>query len=438
MSRLPDRLPDWLADPALGPAWDRIRHRFEATGQAYGRVVLRVADRDQRHAVGTLLGRTLTRESVRIDLAVLDERLRERSGLGGLREVLTAVLGRAPRDRVAVRAQRQLAREEPLALAGSLVEAPWVPEWVAGLRRSGLLTSRPDAAEAIRAAASVLNRLAGGEPGAISGSRVELGARLLGDSHALDRDRLVHQLVIRGLAASAGIPVPNGSLERERLWAEFGVQPDLLSRTCLTRGLRPAGDSPVAVRLRIAADAGDPVHVTQWDLRRFDSFEFMSGVRVLVCENPRVVEAIAEQAIQGWAAVCTSGEPNLVVQAVLRRLAGAGARLSYHGDFDWPGIAIANRVIDRFGARPWRMSAADYLTAVRPDGPPLGSQQGPVTPSWDEALGAAMRSHQRAVHEESVLPGMLAGMVSDMPATMVGARASTQPNRCPPPPGAPA
>lgn len=413
------RPPGWLTDPALGPAWNRIRDRFEAAGlQAHGRVAVCVADRDQRHAVGALLGRTVTRDTVRIDLAVLDERLRERSGLGGLGEVLTSVFGQAPRDRVAARAQRRLAREEPLALATELVDAPWGPEWVAGLRRSGLLTSRPDATAAIRAAAAVLNCLAREQPSAVSGSRVELGARLLGDSHALDRDRLVHQLVLRGLAAAAGVPMPNGSLERERLWADFRVQPDLLSRTCLVWGLRPLGDSPVAARLRMAADAGDPVHVTDWDLRRLDSFGPMAsvptgGVPVLVCENPRVVEAMAERAVAGWAAVCTSGEPNLVVHSVLERLARAGGEVRYHGDFDWPGVAIANRIVERFGARPWRMSAADYLAAVRPDGPSLGSHSGPVTPSWDAALGEAMRLHQRAVHEESVLADMLATMAEE-------------------------
>ena len=41
--------------------------------------------------------------------------------------------------------------------------------------------------------------------------------------------------------------------------------------------------------------------------------------------------------------------------------------LRYHGDFDWPGIAIANSVIRRHDATPWRLSAADYQAAVRED-----------------------------------------------------------------------
>ncbi|WP_267881538.1 DUF2399 domain-containing protein [Streptomyces sp. NRRL WC-3725] len=33
---------------------------------------------------------------------------------------------------------------------------------------------------------------------------------------------------------------------------------------------------------------------------------------------------------------------------------------AYHGDFDWPGIALANRIIHRYGVQPWRMGAEEY------------------------------------------------------------------------------
>ncbi|MBT2512199.1 DUF2399 domain-containing protein [Arthrobacter sp. ISL-30] len=102
-------------------------------------------------------------------------------------------------------------------------------------------------------------------------------------------------------------------------------------------------------------------HVTEWDLRRISSFASAAGTRMLVCENPRVIEGMAERGVDGWAAVCTSGEPNLVVDKVLGNLSRAGVDLYYHGDFDWPGMAMANRVITKFCARPWQMTADEYL-----------------------------------------------------------------------------
>ena len=98
------------------------------------------------------------------------------------------------------------------------------------------------------------------------------------------------------------------------------------------------------MRLSVAAEVGDPVHITPWDLARSE-LVVAAGLVVLVCENPAVLEAAAQSCGGSVAVVCTSGMPSLVAMDLLRRLAGAGALLRYHGDFDWPGIAIANRLV---------------------------------------------------------------------------------------------
>ena len=178
------------------------------------------------------------------------------------------------------------------------------------------------------------------------------------------------------------------------------MRADLVSATCLALGLRRR-DGPVAARLDLAADAGDPVHLTAWDLRRC---VLRVPPVVLVCENPRVLEAVAEPLRRPGAVVCTAGEPALVVLDVLAAL--GGAELRYHGDFDWPGVAIANRLVSRFGVEPWLMDSATYEGAVRPASPVLAGA--PIDPTWDPELGAAMRLHGGAVHEESVLADLLA------------------------------
>jgi len=66
------------------------------------------------------------------------------------------------------------------------------------------------------------------------------------------------------------------------------VSPDLVSSTCLCLGLAPGDGSSVAARLGGAG--GDPLHVTAWDLQR-SSAVWRAGAPVLVCENPRVLEA---------------------------------------------------------------------------------------------------------------------------------------------------
>jgi uncharacterized protein (TIGR02679 family) len=395
-------LPDWVAAPELAEVWDRVRARVETTGlPPQGRVTVTIASRESRHALGALLGRTVTRERMAIDLAELDARLASRSGQPGLAAVLEALSGRPLRDRRREREELTQRREEPLSLAMSLLEAPWVEPWVAGLRRTGLLTNRPDGGRLIADAAVVLREVTAER---LPRSRVELGGQLLGNSHALDEDRPLHLVVLRGLAAAAGVALPASARDRRDLWQSYGVMPDLISSTCLTLGLRTIGDDPVSERLRLAAEAGDPVHLTAWDLRRCE-LTLGSDRSVLVCENPRVLEAVAETYGGQRPVVCTSGEPNTVVMTVLERLVPA-ARLRYHGDFDWAGIAITNRLVARAAVEPWLMTASDYETGLQAGSPVLLDT--PVEPSWDPELGAAMRLHGVAVHEESVLAALLA------------------------------
>lgn len=401
-------LAEWVRDPGLVPVWAAARDRMERNGvQPSGVVTVTGLDRASRHAVSGLLGRPVVRDSVRVDLHVLDDVVRERSGVGGLVAVLEA-LGGPLRNRPAERSSVTAAREAPYSALRSwlhhrpdVATQPWVEPWLAGVRRSGLLSRDPDGVSTLlRAVRIASDRGAGAEPVA----RTQLAADSTGDSHALDEGTVLAQLVLRALAAAAGEPMPTTASGRRALWDRYGVLADAVSSTCLTLGLRPGEDTPVARRLRLAADAGDPVHVTGWDVVRSD-LSIGPDTWVLVCENPRVLEAVAEQRGGDVVVVCTAGMPGLVALEVLRRLRDGGAYLAYHGDFDWPGIAIANRMVAQVGCHPWRMSAADYLTAARDDGPPL--EGSPVSPSWDVTLGTAMKRRGVAVHEEAVVAGLI-------------------------------
>lgn len=388
----------WFADPALTRIWTVLRTRFEARGlRPEGRVVLTGLTRDERHAASALIGRPVTTSRLVLDLAQLDASLEQRSGVGGLAAVIEVVSGSGLTDRPAARAQRAAAREAPIVLARDLLAGrPWLAHWLDGVRGSGVLTRTSDPELAVRHAAAVLAVLPGTDGRPVA--RTELAAARAGGSHALDDGTAAAALVLRALAAQSGDLPPTTTAARRGLWERFGVRVDMVSTTCLTLGLR-AGEG--GARLALAADGGDPVHITPWDLRRCT---LSPPPRVLVCENPRVLEAVAERYGGAVPVVCTSGQPALVVLDVLRAL--AGSELRYHGDFDWPGVAIANRLVVEAGVVPWRMGAEHYEAALGPARLPLSGA--PVDPAWDPELGAAMRRHGVAVHEEAVLEDLLA------------------------------
>lgn len=388
-------VPDWLADLALEPLWRRAAEALEQRGLTpAGRVVVAGLDRSGRHAVAGMLGRRVLTDRVQIDLGELDRFLRERSGVGGLREVVEAVRGEPLTDRSALRSARSAYREEPFAAARDWLAAhpepalPWADEWLAALRRTGYLSRRRDPAGLLRRALEILSDRFGSVGTAEVVSRVDLAARICGDAHALDDDSPLAHLVLRGLATAFDVEPPASATQRRALWERVGVQSDSVSSTCLTFGVRDG-----------------LAHLTPWELAR-SPVRVASGAAVLVCENPRVLEAFAQRRPE-VVVVSTAGEPNLVTLDVLRALRDGGADLRYHGDFDWPGVAIANRLVRALKLRPWRMTAADYRSAVGELPERLELAGVPVGPDWDTDLGRAMTELGTAVHEESVLESLL-------------------------------
>ena len=398
--------PGWWSVDVLSRVWAQLAERLERNGlQARGSIVVNQLDRSERHALGGLLGQVLAADSCRVDLSMLDERLLTRSD-EGLTRAAERVLGRSLVNRPAQRQARGEWREAPFDVARAWLEQHpdldqrWVQTWLAALRRDGVLVRDSDPSGLLLRALSVLAACLD-DPVRPGKARTELAAGTAHDAHALDDDGKLSQLVLRALAARVDRPTPTSAAERRDIWESVGVTTDSVSTTCLTRGLGVLEIWSGAARYRLAAESGDPIHVTWWDLRR--GLGMTPGQEVFVCENPRVLEAIAERGLDGIAIVCTSGRSTLVVLEVLRRLAESGAHIRYHGDFDWPGIAMANQLVAMFDVEPWRMSADDYLDS--PAGLPLVGSE--VAPAWDAELGAAMRHRGLAVHEEAVLGGLL-------------------------------
>lgn len=370
-------LPDWLADPALLPVWRRLRAPLE---RGVRTTRLTALDRPTRHALSGVLGRPLVGD-VPLVLADVSGLLESRAGLT-LEQVVVAATGPL-RDRAA----EQTARSAPLDVLAAADQ-----QWADDVRRSGLLTRQPEAEVLARQAVSVRALL----PASPARLRTELAVAATGDAHALDEGRALAALVVRGLAG--GTPPATVTARRE-LWEAWGVLADTVSTSVLTLGLRPVAHGPRERALCEAADRGDPVHLSSWHLRRLDVA--LGSGRVLVVENPSVLESFATREGGRCAIVCTAGWPAAVALDLLDRLA---VPLAYHGDFDWRGVEICSWLRDRRGVEPWRMSAADYLAA--PGGGPLTGRE--AATAWDPALAEAMRERGDAVHEEQVVEQLLA------------------------------
>ncbi|EIV94703.1 DUF2399 domain-containing protein [Frankia sp. QA3] len=407
----------FLADPALRPLWQAVAAALDRNGLDWrGRLTLPVLPAEGRRRLGVLVERPVPvgrRALPLADVAAAVERL---TG-GGLVEALVA-LDCAPRGRreaaQARRAESQhrrvtLDRAVETYLAGLAQpdspdadgvgrDAGWSAGWRDAAWSDGLFAGRTpeEVAGLVRTVAAVLAHTGSGL------SRGEIAARECGDAHALDGSTRLAALITRALVARDG---PAGE---RAAWERAGMPLDLVSAPVLTWALPLLGDSAVARAARAMTAAGLPLHLTVLALRAAP-LTIAAGTPVLVVENPRLVEAAARRRLPA-AVLCTGGNPATAPTEAIAKLSASGAALRYHGDFDAAGLAMTARA-GAAGCVPFRMSAADYRTAVeaaRAEGVELPRDPAPAPPTpWDPDLAAAFTAERAIVHEERLMDTVL-------------------------------
>jgi uncharacterized protein (TIGR02679 family) len=398
-------------DPQLRPLWVAVHDRL-CRGDLTDRsvVTVRSDDPDVRRAVDRLLGRVSTAGRLNVRVDTLDAVL-TRAGADA-RRLAVAACGPVV-DRSAARAGAVAAKDKAWAriLAHPAAVEPTLAAWLGELRRQGRL-ARAGGQAAFTAALDVLEVLPRtGEPV----GRAVLAAAILGNEHALDDKTDTERLVTAGLAVQAGVERPTTAAGRAALWRTAGVTFDAVSAAVLTLGLRPLPNGPLTEAAARWADGGVPLPIPATALTT-ESWRLRAGQVVFVCENPSVLEAAAAKL--GPASpplVCVSGMPSRAATALLSALAGGGADLRYHGDFGTGGVVIANLIISRHGAKPWRMSTADHGNAARR----LATAGRTPTPlrgrvpqaSWDSELQVAISRYGFEITEEHVLSDLLVDLV---------------------------
>lgn len=385
-----------LGRPALAPLWAALRRRLEISAGPVARVRVGPLDRGQQAALADLLGlERLPGEQAVVSVARLDAAL---APMGfDARAAVEAVSGPLV-DRAG---QRAAARSERATLWDWLGQHPRVmaepglAPWVAAMRAGGVIGgSVPRTRALLEHALAVLAALP-----ADGRSLPSFSDAVVGDPHALDDGTRLSNTVLRAVATLRDRDPPVDAEQRRAAWHQVGVACDALSTGVLVAGLRPTGDSVLATTLRAWTDAGQAAVVTLAQLQAGAALD-VGDASVTAVENPSVVaEALRRFGARCPPLVCAAGWPTSAAVTLLRRLADGGASLRYHGDFDGEGLRIGAHVADRTGAVPWRMTATDYLAAVRPTGPPVGR----VTDApWDPALAPELRRHGIGLPQEAV------------------------------------
>lgn len=394
-------------DDDLRPLWKAVHKRLCRGGVSDTSVIaIPDATSEVRRAVDRLLGRVSGSGPLRVPLGRLNIALAQ---AGTDAAALATTIHGPVIDRRAARAAAIARTGDDWAKILSHPAAADTPlaDWLARARAEGRL-GRSGGTDAFLAALDVLAVLPLTDAPV---GRPVLAAAVLGGEHDLDDATPAARLVTAGLAARFGIPVPPDASGRAALWAAAGVTFDAVSTPALTLGLRPAHAGPLTRAAATWAHSGVPLPLPAAAIAA-EPWRVPAGQVVSVCENPSVIEAAAAQlGPTAPPTICVSGMPGRAVTALLTQLSAGGARLRYHGDFGAGGITIANLIIARHGAVPWRMSVADHDDAVRRLAG-LGRTPTPLrgrTPeaSWDRDLASAIDRYGAEITEEHVLEDLL-------------------------------
>jgi len=402
------RLQRLLGGEKLAALRRRLRQRFERAAPDAAKQGFRLSNLnpDEHAALAALLGRSPRFSgSMSVDVQAVDAALARAGIAGSLREALEHLDG--PIVNLAARRSliaAQWARvREPCDHPG-LAHLLRTPSGVGLLKR--LSGQQPEeAACLLHRAQEVLRRLP-----ARGLTRAQLAADVLGDAHALDTGNPVATLVLAALRQTTdtdqeegGTPEESGGNTARDLWAAVGVLVNELARPALVLNL------PLKEGCISGACAGEPAYLSLRTLLRSPPAWQVAGRDIYVCENPNLLAIAADRLGPRCAPlVCTDGMPAAAQRSLLAQLARAGGRLHYHGDFDWPGLRIANHVMDTYGAHSWRFATADYLAAAGVAPRPGRRLEGiEVAALWDANLAPAMAQHQLAIDEEAVAQHLL-------------------------------
>ena len=403
-------LPDSLLDPRMRSVWTAARQRLDKGGPASRGRIRPGLNPHSRLVIASLIGREPTKT---VDLTNLEQALIDRGIGSNLDEALTR-LGHPP-SAVASRRRAEKARtiavREAIKTQVSSWPEPWSDQWAKTVKSAGLLSTL-DPQETTRLTCRVrtlLDHLNHNPSGLFS--RTELAAHLYGSSHALDNNRKLFRFVEHALR----LRIRRSDLHGRELFEHVGIEHCLVSAPVLTWAIPAIKDNPLGKQIHEANRGNLPLHINLYALRQ-NRVRVPPDTRVLVVENPRLVEAAAQRNLPACV-IASNGNPTTAVTTLVSQLANSRARLWFHADFDQAGFMIGN-LWYKNGHRPWMMTHTDYLNAVREaekDGLDLPVDNKPrscgETP-WDPKLRSAYQNRCLQIHEEFLADGVLTGFVN--------------------------
>lgn len=223
-----------------------------------------------------------------------------------------------------------------------------------------------------------------------------------GNPHALDRGMPLRKLLIYYASERYGLEIPKTLHETDVFFEMLNLNVDESPRLVLTYGLDAFDIEGRGLGWDVFYTRSEPLNLSTQNLKSVMSLHAISD-KVWCYENPSTFFRSIQRSPQN-AAICTSGQPNLLVYKVLDKLVERH-QLVYSGDFDPEGLLIANRLKKRYSCMDlWFFTVENYRLALSNEviSETRLKQLEQLTDDGLQLVGTEMQCIKRAGYEERI------------------------------------
>lgn len=195
--------------------------------------------------------------------------------------------------------------------------------------------------------------------------------RTTGNPHFFDHHQLAGKLLVYCMQVDQQVKglrepgMPKTTEELNELLGCYGLMRDDLWSFVSCRGLVAEGETGLHPVWKAAAETGTVLNVPMKELLKIKRIWPVKGNTIWVIENSSVCSTIVDEVAYA-PVICTHGQFRTASWVVLDLLVEAGCRLYYSGDLDPEGIAMAQRLKNRYQEQVfyWRMDVESYEKTI--------------------------------------------------------------------------
>ncbi|RXS90259.1 TIGR02679 family protein [Geobacillus sp. PK12] len=397
MSTVKEATAFFRSEPGFKRLFAEMKRKYESLGRVGGAVSLQSFSKEERESIAAFFGKDVSR----VLLSDFEKQLGQTRFAGvGLVELLEHYFG-VPL--MSNKERRQAEAEERGRFFARLAEKHHWFEAVCGQRF--VQTAYEADRDGLEAAVGLVGAALGYFP-LPSYMRLPLFAQqVAGDPHAFDLSTLPGRLLLSALQATVPGDWDMASVEsvNELLQSVGLLREDILNFVTCANILAETKDGPHPV-FSAAWEANTALNMPLRDVLSLVRARPAHGGTVYIVENAGVFSTLLDTRAP---LVSTNGQMNLATMKLLDLLAASGAKLYYSGDFDPEGLAMAERMQERYGPSVtlWRFSVDDYKAAnpVVDLTPERLAKLASITSEPLQPLKEAMAETKKAGYQEAII-----------------------------------